>query len=130
MAFSRDRGRIATYRNINYWPKDPVKFTVKVLDAELKQQWSKEVQLAGYTGEDITFKEYRVDDGGNVYMYVILRTNSTDAPGYPNVYQTEHPLLRCGRGTMTQHDLMILPARARDRRPFDFNDKQEIAVRS
>jgi len=130
VVFSRDRGRIATYRNINYWPKDPVKFTVKVMDTELKQLWSKEVQLAGYKGEDIVFQQYRVDDAGNVYMYVSLRLNEEEKVRYPDDYYKQSILFfDSGSGTLTQHDLMIPPGGGqRLGASFDFNDKQEIMV--
>lgn len=130
VVFSRDRGRIATYRNINYWPKDPVKFTVKVMDTELKQLWSKEVQLPGYTGEDIIFQTYRVDDAGNVYMHVSLKLNDAEKAGRPDDFYKQTILFfENGSGTMTQHDLMIPPGGGqRLGASFDFNGKQEIMV--
>jgi len=128
VTFSPDRSRLATYRNINYWPKDPVKFTVRVMDAELKQQWSKEVQLPGYTGDDIIFQKYRVDDAGNMYMHVSLKLNDAEKARYPDDFYKQTILFfDQGSGTMTQHDLMIPPGGGqRLGASFDFNDKQEI----
>lgn len=130
VVFSRDRGRIATYRNINYWPKDPVKFTVKVMDAELKQIWSKEVQLPGYKGEDVVFQQYRVDNAGHVYMYVSLKLTDAEKALYPdNFYKQTILFFENGSGTMTQHDLVIPPGGGqRLGASFDFNDKQEVMV--
>lgn len=130
VVFSRKRARIATYRNINYWPKDPVKFTVKVMDTELKQQWSKEVQLPGYKAEDITFKQYRVDEAGNVYMLVMLALTDAEKSRYPDEFFKPSILFfASGDGAMTQHDLMIPPGEGmRLGVAFDFNDRQQVVA--
>lgn len=130
VVFSKDRGRIATYRNINYWPKDPVKFTVKVMDSELKQLWSKEVQLTGYKEEDITFKEYRVDDAGNVYMLVMLKLTDAERAKYPDEFFKQSILFFSGGdGTMVQHDLLVPPGEGSGLSvAFDFDDRQQVVA--
>lgn len=67
LSISRDSSKVLIY---NQWPEkknEPARFTLRVLDNDFKEIWTKDAVLP-YDSDRFGVEEYRIDNEGNVYL--------------------------------------------------------------
>src|SRR5688572_20171932 len=126
---SKNDNAILTYRNKNLNIDDPVKFTLKVFDADLKLKWEKTVDVPEYKDEDFTIRDGMVDDNGNVFIKVFVKTTDDERKLHKKIF-FKYVILSftAENGEMTWHEIPIPATGEYSNVAFDINDRQELVV--
>ena len=103
---STDSSKILVYRNETYKKNEPHQFHCKVLDLNLNEIWSKEIELP-YKDKNFSVSDYTLDNNGDVYMLAKIELEKDQhQKGDPN-YKYEIVYYNHTADALKEYDLSL-----------------------